>query len=123
MSFDVGSDIGSERGDATVDAAADFALGDQRKEALDLIDPGCACGCQVDVPARPLDQPIADQGRLVGGVVVPDEMDLETLGDIGLDLIEELAELDRPMTGVALSDHVAGGDVEGGNNEVVPCRL
>jgi hypothetical protein len=59
-------------------------------------------------------QPIADQRRLVGGVVVPDEMDLEALGDIGLDLVEELAELGRPMTAVAFSDHMAGGNVEGG---------
>src|SRR3984957_629909 len=114
VAFDEGSDIGSERGDATVDAAADFTLGDQGKEALDLIEPGCACGCQMDVPARPFDQPIADQRRLVGGVVVPDEMDLEALGDIGLDLVEELAELGRPMTAVAFSDHMAGGNVEGG---------
>jgi hypothetical protein len=28
-------------------------------------------------------------------------MDLEALGDIGLDLIEELAELGRPMTAAA----------------------
>lgn len=60
-------------------------------------------GCHMDGPAR--DQPIADQRCLVGGVVVPDEMDLESLGDIGLDLVEELAELGRPMTAVALSDH------------------
>src|SRR5207245_5468707 len=59
-------------------------------------------------------QPIADQRRLVGGVIVPDEMDLETLGDIGLDLIEELAKLGRPMTAIALSNHMSGGDVEGG---------
>ena len=66
VAFDEGSDIGSERGDATIDAAADFALGDQGKEALDLIEPGCACGCQMDVPARPFDQPIADQRRSYG---------------------------------------------------------
>src|SRR5438445_10509072 len=41
-------------------------------------------------------------------------MDLETLGDIGLDLIEELAKLGRPMTAIALSNHMSGGDVEGG---------
>jgi len=53
VAFDEGSDIGSERAGATVDTAADFALGDQGKEALDLTESGCACGCQMDVPARP----------------------------------------------------------------------
>ena len=90
VSFDEGSDISSERCDTAIDAASDFALGDKGKEAFDLIEPGRACRRQMDVPARPFGQPIADQRRLVGGVIVPDEMDLETLGDIGLDLIEEL---------------------------------
>ena len=77
----------------------------------------------MDVPARPLGQPIADQRRLVRGVIVPDEMNLKSLGDVGLDLVEELSELGRPMTAIALSNHVAGCDVEGSNSEVVPWRL
>src|ERR1700726_1514133 len=113
MSFDEGSDVGAERGDAAIDAEADFALGDEGKETLDLIEPGRTCGRQVDVPARPLGQPIADQRRLVRGVVVPDEMNIEALGDIGLDLVEELSELGRPVTAITLSDHMTGCDVEG----------
>src|SRR5258708_503306 len=113
MSFDEGSDVGAERCDAAIDAAADFALGDEGKEALDLIEPGRACGRQMDVPARPFGEPIADQRGLMGGVIVPDEMNLKSLGDIGLDLREELSKLARPMTAITLSDHVARRDVEG----------
>ena len=45
-------DRGVERGDAAVDAAADLPLGEQREEALDLIEPGRAGRCVMDVPAR-----------------------------------------------------------------------
>jgi hypothetical protein len=50
----------------------------------------------------------------VGGVFVRDEVDVEIVGDIGLDLIEELAELGGAMTAIAFADDAAGGDVEGG---------
>jgi hypothetical protein len=66
------------------------------------------------VPARPLGEPAADQRDLMGGVVVHDQMDVEPLRHVGFDLVEELAELGRTMAGEALSDHLAGGDVEGG---------
>lgn len=114
MSVDEGSDVGAERSHTAIDAAAYFALGDEGKEALDLIEPGRACGRQMDMPARPFGQPIADQRRLVRGVIVPDEMNLKSLGDVGLDLVEELSELARPVTAITLSNHVTRRDVEGG---------
>src|SRR5688572_7968079 len=102
MSFDEGSDVSAKRGDTAINAAADFALGDEGKEALDLIEPRRARGRQMDVPAWSFGQPIADQRSLVGGVIVPDEMNLESLGDVGLDVVEELSKLGRPMTAIAL---------------------
>ncbi|MBB4428022.1 hypothetical protein GGD66_006608 [Bradyrhizobium sp. CIR48] len=39
------------------------------------------------MPARPFGEPVADQWGLVRGVVVHDEMDMETAGDGGLDLV------------------------------------
>lgn len=65
------------------------------------------------MPARPLGEPVADQLGLVRGVVVHDEMDIEVGWDVGLDLVEELAELNGTMTREAFPDHLAGGDVEG----------
>jgi hypothetical protein len=47
----------------------------------------------MDVPARPFGEPVADQRSLVGGVVIHDEMNIETAWDSGLDLVEELTEL------------------------------
>jgi hypothetical protein len=46
------------------------------------------------MPARALGQPVADQRRLVGGLVVYDEMHVEITPHIGLDLAEELTKLD-----------------------------
>src|ERR1700716_416728 len=40
-------------------------------------------------------------------------MDVETVRHVGLDLVEELAELGRAMAREAFADHAASGDVEG----------
>jgi hypothetical protein len=44
-------------------------------------------------------EPGFDLGVVVGGVVVEDEMDLETLGDLAVDRLEEGEELDVPVAG------------------------
>ena len=66
------------------------------------------------VPARPLGEPIPDDFGFMGGVIVHDDMNIEITGHIGLDPVEKLAELPRPVTAKALADDLAGGDVEGG---------
>ena len=104
----------SSADDAAMDAAPDLALGDEREEALDLIEPGCAGGRQMHMPARPLGQPVADQRGLVGGVVVHDQMHVEIAGDGCFDLVEEIAELAGAVARIALADDGAGGDVERG---------
>jgi hypothetical protein len=45
------------------------------------------------VPTRPLGQPVADQRRLMGCVIVHDEMNVQTDWNSGFDLIEKLTEL------------------------------
>ena len=66
------------------------------------------------VPARPLGEPVLDQLGLVAGCVVHDDVDVEVGGHGALHLIEEGAELARPMPLLAGSDDCAGGCVEGG---------
>ena len=104
--------VGAQCLDAAIDAAPDLFVGDERKEALNLIEPGRTGRREMDVPARPFCEPVADQRSLVGGVVVHDEMDIETARDGGLDLVEELAELCGPVTGIALADDLARRNVE-----------
>ena len=49
---------------------------------------------------------------LVGGVVVDDEMDVEVRGYAGVDMPQEGEELLVPA--LALRQHLAGGDIQGG---------
>lgn len=66
------------------------------------------------MPARPLGQPVADQRRLVGRVIVHNEMNVQTIWNGGFDLIEKLAELFGAMAPVTLANDPAGCDVQGG---------
>ena len=45
-------------------------------------------------------QPFPDRRGLVGAVVVADEMDVQIRGYVGVDLDQELAELDGPVSAV-----------------------
>ena len=58
-------------------------------------------------PARPLGEPIPDELGLVGSGVVEDEINIEAVGNIGLDGVEELAELLRPVAAEAAADDFA----------------
>ena len=50
----------------------------------------------------------------MGGIVVHDDMDLEPFGDASVDRLEEVQELGRPVSLVALADDEARRDVERG---------
>ena len=68
----------------------------------------------MDMPARTPGEPVADRLRLVGRIVVHDDVELEIGRNVGLDVIQELPELSAAVAPVALSDDRPGGDVEGG---------
>ena len=59
-----------------MDPAPELLFGQEREEALDLVEPGGAGGREVDMPAGMAGQPTLDSGRLVGCVVVHDQMDV-----------------------------------------------
>ena len=44
---------------------------------------------------RPAGEPRLDLGRLVGGIVVHGDLDIEPFGDLSIDLFEEVQELCR----------------------------
>ena len=114
VGVDVGMNVGFEGLGRAMDAAADLLVGEQGKEALDLADPGGRGRGEVDVPAGALGEPVADQLGLVGAGVVDDEMDVEIGRNVGLDGVEELAELPGAMAGEALADDLADLHVERG---------
>jgi hypothetical protein len=57
-------------------------------------------------------EPRLDLGRLVGGVIVHDDVDVEPFGHASVDLLEEVQELGRPVSLVAFADDEARCDVE-----------
>src|ERR1700720_796685 len=61
---------------------------------------------------RTAGEPRLDLGRLMGGIVVHDDMDVEAFGYVCVDLLEEVQELGRPMSLVALADDEARCDIE-----------
>lgn len=52
-------------------------------------------------PFWPRTEPFSDRGRLVGGVVVHNRMDIELGGNAALDLAQEFAKLKRAMAEIA----------------------
>ena len=67
---------------------------------------------EVQVKARVGGQPAPDLRGLVGRAVVEHEVHVEVLGDLLVDRLQELVELDRAVTVVQPADHLAGGEVE-----------
>lgn len=98
MCFDEGKDVVFQCGCGAVNASADAVIGDEGEEALDLIDPGCSGWRVVDMPARALEEPVSDQRRFVGGIVVHDDVNVEIERDLGLDPIKECAEFAGAVT-------------------------
>ena len=98
-------------GSALMHAAAQLLFGEQTEPALHQVQPRGAGGCEVHMEAGPLGKPVPDQRRLVGGVVVRDQVDVEVGGHLGLDGIEEFAELHGPVPLVATTNHLAGPGV------------
>ena len=96
-----------------MDAASDLLVGNEGEEAFDLVAPGRARWCEVNMPAWSFCQPISNWLGLVRGVIVHHEVHVEVAGDAGFNLIEEFPELARTMLGVAAADDRAGRDVEG----------
>src|SRR5438552_16416892 len=60
-----------------------------------------------------LAQPAPDERRLVRGVVVEDQMNVELRGDRRIDGVEELAKLHGPVAAMTAADDRAGLDVQG----------
>ena len=62
----------------------------------------------------PLGQPVVDQRRLVRSIIVHDEVDVQVGRRLGLDGVQELAELHRSVASLAAADHLAGLGVQCG---------
>src|SRR5207253_10243308 len=70
--------------------------------------------CEVDVKPWTLGEPVPNERRLVGAVVVHDDVHVEIGWDLRLDQIEELTELDGAMALMKLRDDLTRLRVERG---------
>src|SRR5271170_8269448 len=91
--FEEAVDRGLQVGDGAKDAALEPALCEGREEALDGVEPGSRCRCEMERPSRMAFQPSANVGMLVGGVIVDDGVDCLARGYLLLDDIEKTNEL------------------------------
>src|SRR2546425_4272946 len=69
------ADGGLQFADTAVNPAADLLVGEFGKPPLDQVDPGPVGGRVVDMEAWTLRKPPPDEGRLVGPIVVHDDVD------------------------------------------------
>jgi len=95
---DVLPDGSLEGSDTGVHTAAQLALREQREPAFHEVEPRGARRGEVQMEVGPLQQPPANQRRLMGAIVVQDHMHIQAGRDTGLNSVEELPELTRPMS-------------------------
>jgi hypothetical protein len=106
-------DLALEVGHGVKGAAADGALRNQSEPALNLVEPGGVGGGVVEVKARTPGEPGFDSGVPVGAVVIDNEMNVQMIGNIGLDVAQEAQKLLMPMPRFALCEDLAIGHIEG----------
>ena len=95
VQFEVLADGLFELSGRSMRAAADVVLRQRGEPALDLVEPRRRGRGEVNVESRVAGEPGLDRRRLVGGVVVHDEMDIHLGRNVGFDGAQELQELGR----------------------------
>src|SRR5271170_3291854 len=112
--FEEAVDRGLQVGDRSKDAALEPALREGREEALDRVEPGSRCRCEMERPSRMTFEPSSDVGMLMGGVIVDDGVDRLARRDLLLDDIEEANEFLMAMALHVAANHRAVEDVHRG---------
>jgi hypothetical protein len=98
--------------DAGVAATADALCGDLGEEALDKVHPRRAGGGEVQLEPGVLFQPSLHLGRLVGGVVIENQVDAARFLHGSVDAAQEAKELPGTVAWHALPDDQARFDVQ-----------
>lgn len=95
-------------------ASTDRLVGDQRKEAFDLVEPRTVGGNEMHVPAGACRQPRLDLRMLVTAVVVDDAMHVELGRDGFVDFTQKRQKFLMPVTWLASCKHRAVEHVQSG---------
>lgn len=119
MGFDECVDVGFQFRGGTVYAALQLLSRQLREPPPDLIDPGCRCWREVNMPVWAAREPGLDPRRLVGRIVVHHQMHVRSIGHFSVNPLQEVEEFGGPVTFVAMADHRPSGNVERGEHR---CR-
>jgi len=95
-----------------MDTALDFLSRQICKPAFDLIDPRRGRRGEVDMVAWMSRQPGFDLRRLMGGVVVHDDMNVKLFGNAAVDLFQKVEEFFCPVALVTFANHEPRSDVK-----------
>jgi hypothetical protein len=78
----------------------------------------------VEVQSGTLGEPVPDERRLMGALVIQDDVGFQFGGHLGLDQIQELAKFRGAVTAVEFTDHARlVFNSSAANSAVVPWRL
>jgi hypothetical protein len=123
-------DRGFEFRDIMEDAASDALARDLGEEPLNEIEPRAGCWREVQLETLVPGEPPLHILCLVSGVIIDDEMQIETGGRLAVDLPEERQEFVRPVARQTFTDDLAGRHIERGEERrravalvvIVPAR-
>ena len=93
--------------------SSDSLVRELTEESLHSVEPGGRGGCEMEMEARMLTQPVLDVGGLVGSIVVYDQMEIQPLRCFLVDPLEESQELLLSVFGHTLADHFPIEEMEG----------
>ena len=120
---EIGLDVAHQLRHRAEAARTDHVCGQVGEEALDEVHPGRRGRREVGLEARMAGEPRLDLGMLVGGVVVLDQVDVETLGRLAVDLLQEAQPFDVRVALLRARDQLAFERIERREQVTVPWRL
>ncbi len=120
MVFQIFRDGILEFRDALECAASDTLSGDLGEEALDHVEPGRRGRCEVQMEARMFLEPTLHGRGLMGGIVIDNQMQIETGRGLLIDHLEKAQELSVSMARHASSDNLPSSMLSAANRVVVP---
>src|SRR5579863_6356952 len=106
-------DLGDQFPDTAEGSATDGFLRNDVEPDFYLVEPGRIGRGKVNVVTGTCGQPPPDAGVLVSGIVIDDQVHVESGGDTGVQMPKKLDELLVAMTTLALTHHGSGDGVEG----------
>ena len=112
-----------ELGDAFEGATANAVSSDLGEEALDHVEPGSRGRREVQIEARMRLEPALYGRRLMGGIAVDDQVEVETGRGAMIDQLEKAQELSMPVRGIQVPITLPSSILRAANRVVVPLRL